>query len=56
MPNSIEARTRVKNWALVNGLPEQIGENIDTFQIITVWRSEGISGRGRTPPYTRQMI
>lgn len=24
-----------KNWALVNGLPEQIGENIDTFQIIT---------------------
>ncbi len=25
-----------ENWALVSGLPEQIGENIDTFQIITV--------------------
>ena len=25
-----------ENWALVTGLPEQIGENIDTFQIITV--------------------
>ena len=25
-----------KNWTLVNGLPERIGENIDTFQIITV--------------------
>ena len=25
-----------ENWALVAGLPEQIGENIDTFQIITV--------------------
>lgn len=25
-----------ENWTLVNGLPEQISENIDTFQIITV--------------------
>ena len=25
-----------KNWALVSGLPEHIGENIDTFQIIIV--------------------
>jgi len=25
-----------KRWALVNGLPEHIGENIDTFQIIVV--------------------
>ena len=25
-----------ENWVLVSGLPEQIGENIDTFQIITV--------------------
>lgn len=31
-----------ENWALVAGLPEQIGENIDTFQIITVGESNAL--------------
>ena len=31
-----------ENWALVNGLPGHIGENIDTFQIITVGGSNAL--------------
>ena len=31
-----------ENWALVNGLPEQIGENIDTFQIVTVGGADAL--------------
>ena len=31
-----------ESWALVAGLPEQIGENIDTFQIITVGESNAL--------------
>ena len=31
-----------KNWTLVNGLPEQINENIDTFQITTAGEAHAL--------------